>query len=237
MLNVLGVILMVAYYDPSKIGVQESIAEMTVIELLQALIRDAFDCVQEAYSLVDALSQSKYEVIKVKYQHVIKFKGKTEESRSKIIQYLVRTSPSLLYKDLYRSIAYNIERVTQLMSGLANRLAIMVNNGITVPSELTKELKDFVKRFLEEIDAIRQGIVMLNVNPKLTVDHAKTVIKIEDELDEKYRLFTFTLYEKYSENIMLVLFIKEIIDLVEDSADLIKDAAEELMYMAMHKAS
>jgi len=53
----------------------------------------------------------------------------------------------------------------------------------------------------------------------------------------RYRLFTFTLYEKYSSNIMLVLFLKEIIDIVEDSADLVKEAAEELMYLAMHKIS
>ncbi|OYT60920.1 MAG: hypothetical protein B6U75_00500 [Desulfurococcales archaeon ex4484_217_1] len=228
---------MTAYYDPSKIGVQESLAEMTAIELLQSLVRNGFDCVKETYSLVDALSQRKLEVIKAKYQHVLMFKGKTEESRSAILQYLVRTTPTLTHKDSFRNIAYNIERVSQLMSGLANRLAIMANNNVEVPQELTEKLKDFSKRFLEEYDAMRQGIMMLNINPKVTVEYAKNAIKIEDELDERYRLFTFTLYEKYSSNIMLVLFLKEIIDIVEDSADLVKEAAEELMYLAMHKIS
>jgi len=228
---------MAAYYDPSKIGVQESLAEMTAIELLQALVRNGFDCIKETCSLIDALSQKKLEVIKAKYQHVIMFKSKTEESRSSILQYLVRTTPSLMHKDSFRNIAYNIERVSQLMSGLANRLAIMANNNVDVPQELTEKLKDFTKGFLEEYDAMRQGIMMLNINPKITVEQAKNAIKIEDELDEKYRLFTFSLYEKYSSNIMLVLFMKEIIDIIEDSADLVKDAAEELMYLAMHKIS
>jgi len=226
-----------SYYDPSKIGVRESIAEMTVIELLQALTRNAFDCHKEVYSLLEALHEGKYEIVKVKHQHALKYKDSTEETKSKIIEYLVRTMPSLTYKDLFRSITYNVERTAQLMAGLAHRLAIIASNSIEIPKEFTESLLNFTKRFIEEFDQLREGIFMLNVNPKITVEKARNAMKTEEELDEQYRLFTFKLYEKSSGNIMAVLLLKEIIDIVEDSADLTKDAAEELMYLAMHKLS
>jgi len=214
---------------------REALAEMHIVELLHNLARTTSDTIREVDTLLNDFSDGKIEIIKVKHPRVRNYKNMSEEMKSRILEYIVRVSPSLINKDIYIKIAYDLERVAQLMNGITHRLLILASRNLLPSQHIGKDMSDFMKTLIEEFEVLRKALLMLTVNPRKTIDDCKNVFKIEDELDDKYRSLEVKLYETQRDNLLLVMLLKEIIELMEDSADLTKDAAEHLMYIAMHK--
>ncbi len=214
---------------------REALAEMHIVELLHSLARNTCDTIREVDVLLNDLSEGKVEIIKAKHPRVRNFKNMSEEMKSRILEYIVRVSPSLINKDIYIKIAYDLEKVAQLMNGITHRLLILASRNLLPTQRIGRNMSDFMKTLIEEFEILRKAILMITVNPRKTIDDCKSVFKIEDELDDRYRALEVELYETQQDNLLLVMLLKEIIEMMEDSADLTKDAAEHLMYIAMHK--
>lgn len=214
---------------------REALAEMHIVELLHSLVRNTYDTVREVDTLINDLSEGKIEIIKAKHHRVRNYKNRSEEMKSRILEYIVRVSPSLINKDIYIKVAYDLERVAQLMNGISHRLLILASRNLLPAQDIGKGMLDFMKTVIDEFEVLRKAILMLTVNPRKTIDNCKNVFKLEDQLDDMYRYLEVKLYETQKDNLLLIMLLKEIIDIMEDSADLIKDAAEHLMYIAMHK--
>jgi len=220
--------------DPSR----ETLAEMHVIELLQDLVRNTQDALIELSNLVTMYLKGNLEVVKNRYEKIRGFKGSAENAKSKVLEYVVRVSPSMINKEVYASIASALERVAQLASGIAHRLAIMSSQGLKPKPDIIDDVNLFVEKFMEEFDHFRSSLMMLNVNARRTIEESRKVKALEEEIDEIYRLLKFKLFKVENLNdLIYVMLFKEVTDLIEDSADLIKEASENLAYIALHKVA
>ncbi len=214
---------------------KEALAEAHVLELINNLARSTEDAIRETLSLLEEFAKGKLEIVRVKYSRIRTFKNRSEELKSKTLEYLVRTGPSMLFKDIYVSIAYNLERIAQLMNGISHRLLLLSLKGLTPSVDVAKRLVSFGEKFIEEYEGLKRTLIMMNYNPKKVIEGAREVFRLEDEIDDMYRSNEVELYEKHSSNLILLMLLKEVYDIIEESSDLVKDSAENLAYLALHK--
>ncbi len=222
------------YINPEDLK-RVSLAEMSVVEQLHNLARVVEDTVREAGILLADLAEGKKESIKARYDRVRLHKDNAETVRDKVLEYLVRVSPTLIYKDLYMNIASRIERIAQDMDSASYRSLVVAYKNLSLKPETGRMLMELFKGASETYSILLDAIRTLSINPKKTFEKCGSISKLEEEVDKTYRELELHIYEEYSDNIAALLLIKEIADLLEDSSDMAKEASDYLKYLALHK--
>ncbi len=217
---------MVAYSD-------ESIAEMNIYENLVNLARIAEDVLRIYNEIIDNLS-SDTDLIRV-YNKISEPRGRVEENKVLFMEYLARVGETLPYKQNYASIALGIERFTQLLDGASYRLALLRSKKMNIDEEICGYLKEFKNIINEQYNSFINALRKIRVDPKITLKNVTNISKLENRADEIYRSATFALYTKLSNQILLLMMLKDIFDFIENTSDLIKSIGEELRYLALHK--
>ena len=214
----------------------ESLAEMHVYEALGNLARMGLDVVMEFNNFVENLDID-IRTIGSLYQKLYGQKQRIEETKMLVMEYLVRLGSALNNKDIYVNLALSLDRTVQLIDGAAYRLYMYVANGFKLDEELYSGVKDFIKRLIEEYRILYEGLSKLRFDPKKTLQSMEQVVKIESDLDMKYREIELDLFKKLSSNIPALMLLKEAIDFIEDVADVIKESAEGVRYLALHRVT
>ncbi len=222
------------YINPEDLK-RISLAEMSVLEQLHNLARMIEDTVKEAGLLLEDLTEGKKESIKARYNRVRAYKDQVEVARDKILEYLVRVSPTLLYKDLYMSIASRMERIAQDMDAASYRSLVVAYKNLKLKPGTGERLLNLYKGSSETYANLLDAIRTLPINPRKTFEKCGTVASLEEKVDKIYRDIELHIYEEYTDNIAALLLIKEIADLLEDSSDMAKEASDYLKYLALHK--
>jgi uncharacterized protein Yka (UPF0111/DUF47 family) len=222
------------YINPEDLN-RISLAEMSVLEQLHNLARVVEDTVRETGMLVDDLVKGKKESIKARYERVRLHKDNAEAVRDKVLEYLVRVSPTLIYKDLYMNIASRIEKITQDMDAASYRSVVVAYKDLKLKPETGNKLQELFRGASNIYSNLLDAVRMLSTNPRKTYEICGIIAKLEEEVDKIYRELELHIYEAYSDNIAALLLIKEIADLLEDSSDMAKEASDYLKYLALHK--
>jgi len=222
------------YYSPDDIR-KASIAEMNLIEMLKSITRTVEDTFIEVNDIVLSLLGGKQETVKTRYVKARHMKNQTEELKDKAMEYLVRVSTSLLYKDVYRIVLTDLDRIAQNLDAVAYRLYLLADRGYTLKGTIVDRVKEFMNSIKKEISGLGSSIEMLAINPKKAIDYASEIIRMEEEVDQEYRELELKVFEDYADNIPLLLVLKEVVDLLEETSDLARDAADNIKYIALHK--
>ncbi|HDJ83624.1 MAG TPA: hypothetical protein ENG44_01335, partial [Desulfurococcaceae archaeon] len=119
------------YYSPDDIR-KASIAEMNLIEMLKSITRTVEDTFIEVNDIVLSFLGGKLETVKTRYVKARHMKNQTEELKDKAMEYLVRVSTSLLYKDVYRIVLTDLDRIAQNLDAVAYRLYLLADRGYTL---------------------------------------------------------------------------------------------------------
>lgn len=218
--------------DPRRI----SLAEMSVVEQLMSLSSHVRDSMGESVKIVEDLVEGKKEAIKARYERIRSLKNSAEEVKDKTLEYIVRIAPTLIYKDLYAAVVNMLERVAQNMDALAYRVLVTSRQNASVGQETGRMVAEFASTVFKAYDKLHDAIRMLSMNSaRKSVEAAKEVSKLEDAADSLYRNITPHLYSSYSSDISMLMLLKEIVDTLEDTCDVIKEAADNLRYLALHK--
>ncbi len=214
--------------------VKISIAESNVAEQLRTLCRMLLDEYIYFRELLKLFMGTMYGAVESEYPKIRNAKDGVEQSIDRAMEYLIRVGIGLNFKDMYASIIQEIGKVAELLDAAAHRILIL--------SKLEGKLSDRIQAFIERIaDNIRASLEkfdsatsLLLVNPKKTIELVSDVFKIEEAVDELYRELSIALVtEVKSERELIVL--KDIVEILEEVADVVRHAASALKYVALHK--
>lgn len=222
------------YYSPDDLR-KASIAEMNLIEMLKSITRTVEDTFIEVNDIVLSFLGGQLETVKTRYVKARYLKNQAEELKDKAMEYLVRVSTSLLYKDVYRIVLTDLDKIAQNLDAVAYRLYLLADKGYTLKGTIVDRVKEFMNDIRKEIAGLGSSIEMLAINPKKAIEHASEIIRMEEEVDQEYRELELMVFEGYADNIPLLLVLKEIVDLLEETSDLARDAADNIKYIALHK--
>lgn len=222
------------YYSPDDLR-KASIAEMNLIEMLKSITRTVEGTFTEVNDIVLSFLGGQLETVKTRYVKARYLKNQAEELKDKTMEYLVRVSTSLLYKDVYRIVLTDLDKIAQNLDAVAYRLYLLADKGYTLKGTIVDRVKEFMNNIRKEIAGLGSSIEMLAINPKKAIEHASEIIRMEEEVDQEYRELELIVFEGYADNIPLLLVLKEIVDLLEETSDLARDAADNIKYIALHK--
>ncbi len=222
------------YYNPEDLR-KASIAELNLIEMLKNVARLAEDTYTEVNDIVVSFLNKQLDIAKTRYVKARHMKNQTEELKDKAMEYLVRVSTSLLYKDAYRYVLIDLDKMSQNLDAIAYRLYLLADRGYTVDEGVAADIRSFMDKIREQLSVLTTAIEMLGINPKKSLEDAERIIRMEEDADQSYRELELKIFEEYTEKIPLLLVLKEIVDLLEETSDLARDAADNLKYIALHK--
>lgn len=222
------------YYNPEDLR-KASIAELNLIEMLKNVARVAEDTYTEVNDIVVSFLNKQLDIVSTRYVKARHMKNQTEELKDKAMEYLVRVSTSLLYKDAYRYVLTDLDRMSQNLDAIAYRLYLLADRGYTVDEGVAIDIRSFMDKIREQLSVLIAVIEMLGINPKKSIEEAERIIRMEEDADQSYRELELKIFEEYTEKIPLLLVLKEIVDLLEETSDLARDAADNLKYIALHK--
>ncbi len=214
----------------------DSIAEMHLFEALGRLAEMSNDALRGLYRFIEGLSTGDQEKVKSLYLQLRDQKQRVEETKMLVMEYLVRLGEALNTKDLYASVALNLDRVVQLIDGAAYRLYMYIANNYSLDDELYGDLKKYIEQLMREYESLHTGLNKLSVDPKRTIKEVENVVKYEDELDRLYRSYELKMFNKLADNVPALMILKDAIDFIENIADVVKESAETLRYLALHRA-
>ncbi|RLG81032.1 MAG: DUF47 domain-containing protein [Thermoprotei archaeon] len=210
-----------------------SIAEINIHENLVNLANMARDSLKVFNEIVDNLV-SDIDVGRL-YSRILELKSRIEDNKLLFMEYLVRLGEGLPYKQSYATIALGFERFTQLLDGASYRLTILKSRRLEISSEIYRYIAMFKDIVNEQFRNIFEGLRLLYSDPKKTLTRISEVSKLENRADEVYRNATFSLYTEYGTKVLTLMTLRDILDFIENAADLLRSLGEELRYLALHR--
>jgi uncharacterized protein Yka (UPF0111/DUF47 family) len=221
-------------YDETEL----TLTEMSLAEQLLSLARNVSDAIRDSMNAVVDLAGGDYEAVKQRAHKVRGYKNGAERIKDSIIYYLARLSITLPLHDIYRQIVLQLDRIAQNSDAIAYRLSVLVSKAEPRMSKsFSSKLTSMAQLVNSEFAALLSAIRLLQENPRRSLDEARKVASLEEEIDQKYRELELDVITEMRDNIVGMMLMREIIDLIEDTADVIKDAAENILYLALYKVT
>lgn len=212
----------------------QSIAEMNLIEQLTSIIDTIEKASQRLGDMLNALQEEKYELAKKGYEYVRIVKENAQEKKEESMEYLVRVSPNLMYKEIFMLTLNHLDALSQIIDELGFKVSLVARLK-TKCSSLTS-INEMFSKIKEMLSLLRQESKNLNINPKQSLEQHSKILSLENTVDQNYR----SLDEKILENrdqlqAVEALLLKDVINLIEDAADKIRETSYGLKYIALHR--
>ncbi|MET1159870.1 MAG: DUF47 family protein, partial [Thermoprotei archaeon] len=139
------------------------------------------------------------------------------------------------FKQNYMNIALGFERIVQLLDGTAYRLILIKSHNIEFPRDIYEQFIKFRDILLKQYGYLFEGLRLLAQEPKKSLSKINEVLKLEENADEMYRKFTFTIYKKLGDRVLALMTLRDIIDMIENTIDLLRTMGEELRYLVLQR--
>jgi uncharacterized protein Yka (UPF0111/DUF47 family) len=166
------------------------------------------------------------------YSKIDGIKSSVEDMKYKTGEYVLKVSEGLINSGLYLEILTQLEKVSQNLSAASYRYGVLTNKVKIVDQILQNLATLMVEKLIAAITNIMEAVRLLSINAKKASEKARNVIKIEEEIDDLYRNFELKLFEKENIEMTFLMLSKDIADRLEDCADLLRDVANNILYIS-----
>ncbi len=228
------------YYDYEKEErVQVSLAESTLEEQMLGLARSVDDSIKELRQILEGLSKGDVDLVKSRYEKVRGAKNMAERVKDDALRYMAGLGVMLYNSDVYRSVFLELARVAMNIDGVAHRALLLAENGNinSIPVELWSMILSLVDSLQKQYNSLLSAVRILSSNPNRSFQEANNVLSLEEEIDNLYRKTTIAMYRMLREDIIVLMLVRDLVDLLEDSADLMRNVAENLRFLALYRAA
>lgn len=216
-----------------------SLAELSLSEQLLGLARHVEDVVRETANVIEGLVEGKVENAKLLYERINGLKNQAEEMKDSTLTYIARLGMALDTATYYKDVALALARIAQLMDGAAYRAKLLAELEAQpqLSSETAKSLKEAIATLLETYSQLLSAIRQLSDNPRQSIERAKRVVGGEERMDAVYRGFLYTIYKGAESKMGKMLLLRDLIDFIEEAVDTARNAAEDILFLAMYRAA
>ncbi len=226
------------YYDYERERrLQISLAESTLDEQIVSMVRTVDDLVRELRNILSGLIKGDASIVKSRYEKVRSLKDDAEKLKDGALRYMVGITVPLESADAYKAIFIGLARLAMLIDGAAYRSLLIVEN--TDPKSLPAELGDMVVSMAEAIAKQFEGLInaarLVSTNPRRSGEEALKALRLEDEIDLMYRKASIMVYRLLRDDIIALMLVKDLVELLEEVSDHIRDIAENVRLLALYR--
>ncbi|AWR94559.1 DUF47 family protein [Acidianus brierleyi] len=205
-----------------------SIAHLTLEEKLQQISLKLIDEIRAFYEFLTVKSQNPMQL----YAKIDGIKNSVENEKYLLGEYIIKIKEGLDDKDLYINILDRLEKISQNLDAGAYRLSVLRTRNTEIDNLTYKLIIIISEKILASLTHLIESIKSLSTDAKKSIDSARNILKLEEEVDDLYRNVELKLFERKYEDLIYVMLMKDIVDRLEDSEDLIRDSANDITYIA-----
>lgn len=216
--------------------VNMSIAEMNLAEQIAKILSTISQESKRLEEIVKSFADKNMEGVKRGYEYVRHLKNDAQKTKEETMEYVVRLSPTLVTKELYIFSLANLDRISQLIDSIAYRLSILAYSNATVGDELKDQFVSFSFASLSMVEKLYNEAKYLSSNPRKVGEIHMEINRIEEDVDQMYRELELEIIKMFSKDVFSLMIVKEIVDLIEELADKIRDASYDFKYLALYKS-
>lgn len=126
----------------------------------------------------------------------------------------------------------NLEKISQNLDAASYRLSVLISRGTQIDELMYKLITVIAEKLLASLMHLVESLRLLSVNAQKSVEAARNIIKLEEEVDDLYRSLELKLFEKKYDDLIYVMLMKDVADRLEDSEDMVRDSATSITYIA-----
>ena len=224
------------YYEENDYHRKTSLAEINLAEQLNGLARSVEDIVVMLSDVIEYLTKGDTSAVGSVYNKVRGSKEKVEALKDEALSYLVRIGPLLWTANIYRDSFIGLARIATNVDGIAYRASLMLENGLLqLPPKITDGLREITSVFIDQYKSLSYAIRLLMDNPRKAYESTTRVFNLEEEIDQRYRQISLDLYKMLKDEVVALLLLKDLTELLEDTADLVRDVEENVKFLSLYR--
>jgi predicted phosphate transport protein (TIGR00153 family) len=206
-------------------------AKRRALRLCQDHLRRVIDVYRKTTQLMDAFIENDVTSLKKLHEEVQSLGDGVDDSKRAVAQELVEIGTILINREDFLRFTDVTSEIADFCKGIAFRLSQMMDRGWNVPSDLRKGLVELASAVFETVTMLRDTFLMLNYGSPKVLEKARDVEVAERKVDDIYRGLEITILETKLDFHTLLL-MRDIIQLLEDTADKIEDASDAARILA-----
>ncbi len=209
-----------------------SIAIMTILENIEKISLDLIDESRIFHSLLDLIEKKKDEELNQLYQKINGLKNTIEDAKYKVEEYIYKIGEGILFRELYINTLNNLEKIAQNIDAAGYRIiALELNKELEISDDIKTNLKEISEKLIFALDKLNESLRNIVTNIELSNKKSVEIIKIEEDVDLTYREFEMKLFSSKNLSLLEVMLLKDVADRLEDSVDLLKEIANNILYI------
>jgi len=154
-----------------------------------------------------------------------------DDSKRAVAQELVEIGTILISREDFLRFTDVMSEIADFCKGIAFRLTQMVERGWDVPPEIKNGIVDLAGAVSDTSSMLRDTFMMLNYGSPKVLEKARDVEVAERTVDDKYRDLEILILEG-NLDINTLLLMRDVIQLLEETADKIEDASDAVRILA-----
>lgn len=175
--------------------------------------------------MIECFTKNDKEKAKQIYNEIRAGEDDVTKARRLVSRELAEIGAILLSREDFLRFTNLANEIADFSEGIAFRLLQVMEHNWNVPIDLKKDLLKLSEAVLETVIKLRETTMVLSYSPEKAMEKASEVEVAEKEVDELYRTLEIKLLNSKLE-IQALLLLRDILQLLEDSADKAEDAVE-----------
>lgn len=188
-------------------------------------LRKVLDVTRKIPQLVDHFSKGDKEAARQLFSEIRKGEEEVIAARRLVSQELAEIGAILTSREDYLRFTNLSSEIADFSEGIAYYLVEILEHKWNVPADIKKELLKLSEAVFDAVLRLRETMMVLNYGSTKTLEKAKDVEIAERNVDDIYRALSIKVLSSKLD-LPVLLLIREVLQLLENSADKAEDAAD-----------
>ncbi|MBS7623644.1 DUF47 family protein [Candidatus Bathyarchaeota archaeon] len=190
------------------------------------------ETVRKLALMTDSMVDKQNEKAKQQYKEIQGMGEQSAKMRSNILEQVASLGLFLMNREDFLRLIFRLSEIMDTVEGVAFRLASTLERKITLESKFMKGISELTGVILEEATKMRETLMSLTFNPSKALEMAASVEEAERRIDATYRELDLEILTSKT-SVPALLVLKDIVERLEKTADLIIDALDQIRVLAV----
>lgn len=207
-------------------------AKRRALNLCQEHLRRVMEVARKTTQIIDAFVAGDPDSIVELYNDVQKISDEVADSKRLVAQELIEIGAILLNREDFLRFTYLISEIAELYKGVSFRILAMIERKWDIPVDIKKGIAELSEAVFDAMIKLREAVMALNYGSPQLSERAKSVEVAERVVDNLYRRLEVLILDR-DMDVSRTLLSRDVIQLLEDTADKIEDASDAVRILAL----
>ncbi|OYT62906.1 MAG: hypothetical protein B6U69_00670 [Thermofilum sp. ex4484_15] len=208
-----------------------SLAQQKILDMLLDESTTVNEMLKSLYTNIANFNQLKE--FKDALNEINSLKREVEEAKRKILDYISRAAPALLYKEEWLRLTSKMTSIVDKAVGIMYRLEQIHNDREALPDEAFSSIIGLAEGVLGVFDNFRRALNLTLIDVNRALEYCHKAEAEEKKVDELYRKANFKILELSLQPRDMIL-IREVAEMLEEIADTIEYATDDLRIILLN---